>query len=182
MNEGSWIVAVKRNPIYNIPEYREQCMKLVLTDFNKGLYYDTGGVMKYMFPWMKDKPNYYWCTELLNHYCINHTEGRINLVTGTGTDDNCTPWQIQTNKNLVDVKPINGKYPLRALDYVLTTSDSEVARIIKTVQVGAARERDPKVSTHGAIVLITGNFVWLGEMLMNADGVISSPAKYKVVA
>lgn len=176
-------VAIMRNPIYNVPEYREQCMQIVIDDAHKYYEYNNRGVLKYGFPWVKDCPTQYFCSELVNHYAILNSGGQQNLAHNSSVyEDRCTPWQIQSCNLLSTIYMVNGSYPLQEMDYVLTTDDSEVAQLIKTVERGKGFEHDQGTASHAGIIVKMNGLLWIVEMIMSQGSTVSSIRKYGIVS
>lgn len=178
MKDIGHIVAVKRNPIYDDPDYRLKCMQDVIADAWKYMLYDYDGIEEFVFRWMADKKEDFYCSELLNHYAIKHSNKSLR-IDGKLNDD-VPPYEIQRNKRLIDVKKTSDFYPLREMDYVLTTSKSPIAVAIKLRTAGIDDMLNQKVASHAAIVVKMDGRFWLVEML--ADGsMISSINKYKIL-
>jgi len=117
------IVAIKRNPIYNIRDYRLECQDVILHWLNDFVPYDTTGCLKWQFPALKDKPFAFYCSEALNHWCICQSGGKMNLRGDKSKEDNVMPYTIQCNKELEDVPLMESA--IRELDYVITNGGAE---------------------------------------------------------
>lgn len=171
------IVAVKRNRLYDDPTFRHQCAMEVLSDFHMFFKYDMDGIKEQLFPWVKDAKGKFYCSELVNHYCIRHSNEKMNLRPGKGTDDDITPYQIQKSAALISVPLVNGVYQVQEMDYVLTTSRSALAGIIRAKSAGIDDLFDKGVASHCGIVLCLEKRYWIAEMTAGGSA-ISSIHKY----
>jgi hypothetical protein len=91
------IVWVKRNPIYNLKIVRQHATKRLFFNHAKGIKYDFKGIAEYILPFIRDKEEDFFCSELINHYAIQ--DGSPIRV----GDDDCTPYDIQTCGKLLTI-------------------------------------------------------------------------------
>lgn len=177
--EPGFIVAVKRNPLYDNPDLRNKANQDVLDFVERYVRYDKDGIKEYKLPWVKDHPKEFYCSEMINHFCLLHSGGKINLRMDGSDDDDITPWGIQSCKLLVDVTMFAGVYQWREMDYIITTSDSALAKQIRIESVGYKRRNDLTVGTHAGIIVLAEKRYWIAEMI--GDGsVLSGIHKYKI--
>ena len=94
MNDQGRIVSVLRNPIYNVEAYRDECQQIVIADAHRYMRYNNAGIADYIFPFFKNRPGEYYCSELLNHYCLLNSNCAMHLGPLNKRDeDACKPSQ-----------------------------------------------------------------------------------------
>lgn len=173
------IVAVKRNPIYSEFDFRRECAMQVVRDFHKFIPYDNDGIAEFVFPWKKDCDHSFYCSELINYYCIKHSDGEINLRGDNSKEDDITPYAIQVSPHLKDVPLLGEVYQLNEMDYVLTTSKNTISGLIRAKSAGLDDLRNQEIASHCGIVIHLDGRFWIAEMLRDGSA-ISSIHKYQV--
>ena len=180
-NDPGFIVAAKRNPLYDDYEFRKGCNLDVINFVQDYRSYDTDGLKEFLFPWKKDLPEAYYCSEMINMFCIKHSESKINLNRNPDSeeDDDVTPYGIQRNPILIDVPVVNGQYQFRSMDYIFTTTEDDMlADAIRIYSAGFKRRNDLTVGTHAGIVVVN-NGLWIAEMI-GGGSVLSGIHKYRI--
>jgi hypothetical protein len=175
-----YIVAVKRNPIYDNSNVRDSATRDVLYFVHKYVRYDTDGIKEYLLPWRHDNPHSFYCSEMLNYFSLLHSDGKTNLRGDGSNDDDVTPHGIQTCGFLRDVTMFAGVYQLQSMDYILTTSSQLISRAIRAFGAGFKNRKNPLIASHCGIVVVIGGLYWVAEMI--GDGsVLSGIHKYKTL-
>ena len=172
------IVAVKRSNIYDIPEYRKECRDIVIAAWHKGLYYNDGGILRYVDPKAMDTvvlgQGTDYCSQFVDHNYLLNSGGKFNV--GSGCDDHVSPRAIQICSKLSDVPCVKGHFDFHEMDTILTTSSSALAEAIRLRTAGVEHTFDLTVATHaGIIVNVEGRWAVV-EMLDYIE--LSSINKY----
>jgi hypothetical protein len=98
------IIEVRRNPIYDNETIRNDRNLAIITAAHECLKYDYAGILEYVFPKIKDKKKSFYCSELYQHYAIEDGNPISLNHKPVGDQDNCTPYDFQTSKNLITVE------------------------------------------------------------------------------
>jgi hypothetical protein len=182
MAELQQIVSIRRNPLYDDYVLRREANAEVLDDAQKWCQYDQGGILEFIdvqLPWLKDSPSKFYCSELINHYCLLHSDGKMTLRADGRKDDDVSPYGIQVCPGLQDLPAHSDQHFLREMDYVVVNGHSIAAWAIRLRTAGLWHAWDYKVSSHaGLVVRQADGQLWLAEMLPDGGPEISSLNKY----
>jgi len=166
--KNDFITAVRRNPLYDDDNLRRRANADVINFVWEYSRYDYKGIAEFIIKRVKDKPKEYYCSEMANHFSLLHSDNRINLRWDGGDDDDVTPYEVQNCPYLHRILPTCGEYSYREMDYVLTTGDNAIARMIRSRSAGFRKRRDLSIATHVGIVVEVDGRWWIAEM--TADG------------
>jgi hypothetical protein len=98
---GNKIIRVMRNPLYDDASKRQALNARIIKDVAAGVRYDYKGILEYLWPSVKDRPDEYYCSEYLRHNA--QVDGGDIINVGLKQDDDINPYQIQTATNLLTV-------------------------------------------------------------------------------
>jgi len=91
---GDRIVEIKRFRGFENPVVQSALNNQILTWWESGKKYDWNGVLEYVLPFLKDKSNRFYCSEMVEWCAINIAS--MDLIQGkVDKSDNVTPFQIQ---------------------------------------------------------------------------------------
>jgi hypothetical protein len=88
-----------------LPEFQDLYNNLVLQRqvldwWEKGKKYDWSGMLKHLFPFLKDKEKNFYCSEMIGWLILDITnKGILSKPT-----DNITPWDLQKSDRLISRK------------------------------------------------------------------------------
>lgn len=98
----SFIVDVKRSPVYDDETKSNAAIDYLFTKWQEGRTgYDWGGCGKWAFPFLKDKTDKFYCSELGEY--VDQTFGGFSCVDKIGKTDDVMPYQHQCSKKLIAV-------------------------------------------------------------------------------
>ena len=100
---GDRIVDIKRFGPFQEQLVQKKVIKQVLTWWEEGKKYDYAGVLKYIFPFLKDKDGKFYCSEMVEHLALEYAHSDL-LDSKRTEDDNVKPYDIQKSKLLTSVE------------------------------------------------------------------------------
>lgn len=93
----SYIVDIKRSPVYDDVAKSNAAIQWLFTKWQEGRTgYDWGGCGKWSFPFLKDKQDKFYCSEISEY--IDQTFGGFSCVNNKKGNDDVIPYQHQTGK------------------------------------------------------------------------------------
>jgi len=98
---GDRIVCIKRFTPFQGVSVQIALVKQIFTWWEEGKKYDFNGVLKYVLPFLKDKDNKFYCSELLEWLALNLAH--LDLVDIKHDGDNVMPSHIQKSKLSTEV-------------------------------------------------------------------------------
>ena len=96
---GDRIVDIKRfQPFFNNVYITNQ----IFSWWEKGKKFDYFGILEYIFPFIRDKDNRFYCSEMIEWLALNITK-RSLIENKKSLSDNIMPYEIQKSKLLISV-------------------------------------------------------------------------------
>jgi hypothetical protein len=95
---GGKIIMVRRNPIYANPMIRNNVNQQIRQDLCKAVDYDYKGILEYLWPAVKDRPDEFYCSEYLRH--LAQLNGGDIVSPNEGKEDDISPVGIQWATNI----------------------------------------------------------------------------------
>ena len=92
---GERIVDIKR--FLPFKEFENTIINQILNWWEEGKKYDYEGMLKNLFPFLKDKDGKFYCSEMLEYLALEYTHTDL-LDFKHPNDDNVTPYDIQKSK------------------------------------------------------------------------------------
>lgn len=100
---GDRIVDIRRFAPFQDPTIQEEVMSTIFDWWEKGKKYDYAGVLEYVLPFLKDKENKFYCSEMVEWLALNKAKQDL-LDNKRPKNDNITPYDIQKSKLLPSVQ------------------------------------------------------------------------------
>lgn len=100
---GPRIVAICRHGAFDNPKTADAVTDRVLSWWQEGKKYDIPGLLQYVLPWLKNKSDRFYCSELVC-YLVRHVAGMALINGKFSNTDEVTPWDIQQSQFLKRVQ------------------------------------------------------------------------------
>jgi hypothetical protein len=98
---GKRIVDIKRFELFQEPAIQEKVISQIFKWWEEGKKYDYAGVIKYVLPFLKEKQNGFYCSEMIEWLALNIANS--DLVEFKHSGDNVTPYDIQKSKLSINI-------------------------------------------------------------------------------
>jgi hypothetical protein len=99
---GKRIVDIKRFELFQDHAIQKEAVDLIFKWWEEGKKYDYAGVIKYVLPFLKEKQNGFYCSEMIEWLALNIA--KMDLVDIKHKGDNVTPYDLQVSRLLTSVK------------------------------------------------------------------------------